>query len=85
MATPDAPAPAPPAPPGIASEIARLVAALDEARLQREYWEQDEFLFVPGFLPPAVHIRDNLELAANAYRITLKGVGFVRKPTGGAP
>jgi flagellar biosynthesis protein FlhA len=27
-----------------------------------------------GFLPPAVHIRDNLELAANAYRITLKGV-----------
>jgi len=27
-----------------------------------------------GFLPPAVHIRDNLELAPNAYRITLKGV-----------
>jgi len=27
-----------------------------------------------GFLPPAVHIRDNLELRPNAYRITLKGV-----------
>lgn len=27
-----------------------------------------------GFLPPTVHIRDNLELRPNAYRITLKGV-----------
>ncbi len=27
-----------------------------------------------GFLIPAVHIRDNLELAPNAYRITLRGV-----------
>jgi flagellar biosynthesis protein FlhA len=27
-----------------------------------------------GFLPPAVHIRDNLELSPGAYRITLKGV-----------
>ncbi len=27
-----------------------------------------------GFLVPAVHIRDNLELAPNAYRLTLKGV-----------
>jgi len=27
-----------------------------------------------GFLPPAVHIRDNLELSPNAYRILLKGV-----------
>ena len=27
-----------------------------------------------GFLVPAVHIRDNLELAPNAYRITLGGV-----------
>ncbi len=26
-----------------------------------------------GFLPPVVHIRDNLELAPNAYVITLKG------------
>ncbi len=28
-----------------------------------------------GFLVPAVHIRDNLQLKPNAYRITLKGVG----------
>ena len=27
-----------------------------------------------GFLVPAVHIRDNLALRANAYRVTLKGV-----------
>ncbi len=27
-----------------------------------------------GFLVPVVHIRDNLELQPNAYRITLKGV-----------
>ncbi|MGB7301844.1 MAG: flagellar biosynthesis protein FlhA [Burkholderiaceae bacterium] len=27
-----------------------------------------------GFLPPAVHIRDNLELKPGRYRITLKGV-----------
>lgn len=26
-----------------------------------------------GFLPPAVHIKDNLELRPNGYRITLKG------------
>lgn len=27
-----------------------------------------------GFLPPVVHIRDNLELGANSYLLTLKGV-----------
>ncbi len=27
-----------------------------------------------GFLPPPIHIRDNLELRPNGYRITLKGV-----------
>ncbi|APV51403.1 flagellar biosynthesis protein FlhA [Betaproteobacteria bacterium GR16-43] len=27
-----------------------------------------------GFLPPTVHIRDNLELAPGAYRLSLKGV-----------
>jgi flagellar biosynthesis protein FlhA len=26
-----------------------------------------------GFLPPAIHIKDNLELRPNAYRLTLKG------------
>jgi flagellar biosynthesis protein FlhA len=29
-----------------------------------------------GFLVPAVHIRDNLQLKPNAYRVTLKGVGI---------
>ena len=28
-----------------------------------------------GFLVPAVHIRDNLQLKPNGYRVTLKGVG----------
>ncbi len=27
-----------------------------------------------GFLPPAVHIRDNLELRPSAYRVTIRGV-----------
>ncbi|NHN78472.1 flagellar biosynthesis protein FlhA [Azotobacter chroococcum] len=31
-----------------------------------------------GFLPPVVHIRDNLELGPNAYLITLKGVEIGR-------
>ncbi|QQE90575.1 flagellar biosynthesis protein FlhA [Azotobacter chroococcum] len=31
-----------------------------------------------GFLPPVVHIRDNLELGPNAYVITLKGVEIGR-------
>jgi hypothetical protein len=54
MATPDSAPAAPPAPPSVALEIARAVAALDEPRLQREYWDQDEFLFLPQFLTPAV-------------------------------
>ena len=31
-----------------------------------------------GFLVPSVHIRDNLELKPNAYRITLKGVDIAQ-------
>jgi hypothetical protein len=52
--SPDATPGAPAAPPSIADAIEGAVRALDEARLQREYWEQDEFLFLPQFLPPAV-------------------------------
>ena len=52
--SPDAAPRAPAAPPSIADAIEGAVRALDEARLQREYWEQDEFLFLPQFLPPAV-------------------------------
>ena len=51
MATPEI---SPAAPPSIALEIERAVGALDEARVRQEYWEQDEFLFLPQFLPPAV-------------------------------
>jgi hypothetical protein len=54
MATPDTAPAAPPSPTPVALEIERAVRALDEARVQREYWEQDEFLFLPQFLPPAV-------------------------------
>ncbi len=32
------------------AEIDRAVAGLDFARLEREYWEQDEFLVIPRFL-----------------------------------
>ena len=32
------------------AEIDRAVAQLDFDRLEREYWEQDEFLFLPRFL-----------------------------------
>ena len=52
--SPDAAPGAPAAPPPIADAIGDAVRALDEARLQREYWDQDEFLFVPEFLSPAV-------------------------------
>ena len=52
--SPDAAPRAPAAPPSIADAIEGAVRALDEARLQREYWDQDEFLFVPEFLSPAV-------------------------------
>jgi len=52
--SPDAAPGAPAAPPPITDAIGDAVGALDEARLQREYWDQDEFLFVPEFLPPAV-------------------------------
>jgi hypothetical protein len=52
--SPDAAPGAPAAPPPIFDAIGDAVRALDEARLQREYWDQDEFLFVPEFLSPAV-------------------------------
>ena len=33
-------------------EVERAVSGLDVARLEREYWDQDEFLFIPRFLRP---------------------------------
>jgi len=39
---------------GIADATAQAVAGLDFNRLHREYWDQNEFLFIPQFLPRAL-------------------------------
>ncbi len=36
---------------GVTEAVDRAVAALDLDRLEREYWEQNEFLYIPQFLP----------------------------------
>ncbi len=55
----------------------RLIPLVDKAQdgdlLKRIKGIRKKFAQEVGFLPPAVHIRDNLELRPNAYRITLKG------------
>ena len=56
----------------------RLIPLVDQAQdgelLKRIKAIRKKFAQDIGFLPSAVHIRDNLELKPNAYRITLKGV-----------
>jgi len=56
----------------------RLVPLVDGAQdgelLKRIKSLRRKFAQEVGFLPPAVHIRDNLELRPSGYRITLKGV-----------
>jgi len=56
----------------------RLIPLVDNLQggelLRRIKGIRKKFAQEIGFLPPAVHIRDNLELRPNAYRITLKGV-----------
>lgn len=39
---------------GLGQAVAQAVAALDFERVRREYWEQEEFVFLERFLPPAV-------------------------------
>ncbi len=59
----------------------RLIALVDPARaassggdlLLRIKGVRKKFAQDVGFLPPAVHIRDNLELEPAAYRMTLRG------------
>ncbi len=55
----------------------RLIPLVDKAQdgdlLKRIKGIRKKFAQEVGFLPPSVHIRDNLELKPNAYRITLKG------------
>ncbi|MGQ9724344.1 MAG: flagellar biosynthesis protein FlhA, partial [Tepidimonas sp.] len=56
----------------------RLIALVDRTRrgdlLTRIKGVRKKFAQEVGFLPPPVHVRDNLELKPSAYRITLRGV-----------
>jgi len=56
----------------------RLIALVDKTQdgdlLRRIKGIRKKFTQDIGFLPPAVHIRDNLDLRPNGYRIALKGV-----------
>ena len=56
----------------------RLIPLVDKAQdaelLRRIKAIRRKFAHDVGFLPPAIHIRDNLELRPSGYRITLKGV-----------
>ncbi len=56
----------------------RLIAMVDKGRqgdlLTRIKGVRKKFAQEVGFLPPAVHVRDNLELKPSGYRITLRGV-----------
>ena len=55
----------------------RLIALVDKDRqgdlLARIKGVRRKFAQEVGFLPPAVHIRDNLELRPSTYRLTLRG------------
>lgn len=39
---------------GLSEAVEQAVAKLDVDQLHREYWEQNEFLFIPHFLPRAI-------------------------------
>ena len=56
----------------------RLIALVDKMRqgdlLTRIKGVRRKFAQEVGFLPPPVHVRDNLELKPSGYRITLRGV-----------
>jgi len=56
----------------------RLISLVDKAQdgdlLRRIKGIRKKFTQDIGFLPPPVHIRDNLDLRPNGYRIALKGV-----------
>ncbi len=56
----------------------RLIALVDKSRqgdlLSRIKGVRRKFAQEVGFLPPPVHVRDNLELKPSGYRITLRGV-----------
>ena len=56
----------------------RLITLVDKNRqgdlLMRIKGVRRKFAQEVGFLPPPVHVRDNLDLKPSAYRITLRGV-----------
>ncbi len=56
----------------------RLIALVDKGRqgdlLTRIKGVRRKFAQEVGFLPPPVHVRDNLDLRPSGYRITLRGV-----------
>ena len=56
----------------------RLIVLVDKNRqgdlLTRIKGVRRKFAQEVGFLPPAVHVRDNLELKPSGYRVTLRGV-----------
>jgi flagellar biosynthesis protein FlhA len=58
----------------------RLIPLVDQAQdgelLKRIKAIRKKFAQDIGFLPPPVHIRDNLELKPSAYRVLLKGVAI---------
>jgi flagellar biosynthesis protein FlhA len=58
----------------------RLIPLVDKAQdgelLRRIKGVRKKFAQEIGYLPPSVHIRDNLELRPNGYRITIKGVSI---------
>jgi flagellar biosynthesis protein FlhA len=60
----------------------RLIPLVDKVRdgdlLKRIKAIRRKFAQDVGFLPPSIHIRDNLELKPGAYRVTLKGVEIGR-------
>ncbi|MDE2365427.1 MAG: flagellar biosynthesis protein FlhA [Betaproteobacteria bacterium] len=58
----------------------RLIPLVDKVQdgelLRRIKGVRKKFAQEIGYLPPPVHIRDNLDLRPNGYRITLKGVSI---------
>ena len=64
-------------------EVGHRLIPLVDARQQGELLGRiksvrKKFAQEVGFLPPVVHIRDNLELDASTYRVTLKGAEIGR-------
>ena len=52
----------------VTETVERAIAALDLDRLERDYWDQNEFLYIPQFLPREKKIEKlNKENIKNRY------------------